>query len=88
MKVKTGFLLTELGNEMVAVPTGEIAEQFRGVIRMNKTAVFVWKGIEAGQTQEEIANSMLERYDSVDYPKAFDAVGKIIRELEKGGILE
>lgn len=88
MKIKETMILTEVGGETLAVPVGEAAKVFQGVIRLNETAVFIWHGIEAGCMPEEIAHSLVENYDGVEESEALRAVNGIIEQIRTAGVLE
>ena len=38
MKLKYEFIITEIGDDMIAVPTGDGADQFHGTVRLNGDA--------------------------------------------------
>ena len=41
MKLNKEFILSELGDDMLLVPTGKAAVELHGVIRLNETAAFL-----------------------------------------------
>jgi len=86
MKIRHGMVLIALADEFVAVC--DDADDFRGVVRMNKTAAAIWNGIEAGKTEEQIAASLVERFDGVDSETASACTRSILEELKNGGIIE
>lgn len=55
MKIKDGFILREVMGKTVAVAIGERSKTFHGMIKMNKAATHIWRGIEAGLSEAEIA---------------------------------
>ena len=88
MKIKDGFVLTEIGESCVAVATGAAAESFHGVVRLNDTAAFIWRGLSDGLSEEEIAARMLAEYEGIDLEKTKKAVRSIVERLESDGFLE
>ena len=88
MKVKDGFVLTEVGDDIVAVPTGDAGEEFHGIIRLNDTAAFIWRGVSEGLTAEQIAERMCSEYDGVDIDTALDCTRTMIEKLKSDGIME
>ena len=87
MKLKNGWMLTDLAGEYVAVPTEESAENFRGVVRLNETGKDVFQGLLDGLTEEQIVEKLLEQYDGVDQQGAEQAVKSVVDRLKKEGLL-
>ena len=88
MKLKDGFVLTDVGENKVAVPVGERAKDIKGIIRMNDTAVFIWNCLAEGLEKEEIADRMLKEYDGLDHETAICSVGEMIEKMKKDGLME
>lgn len=89
MKLKHSFLITELGEEIVAVPVGEEGSDggFRGIVRLNETAAVVWRGLIDGLNEQQIAEQFVREYD-VDMETALAAVQKIVAQNREAGFLE
>ena len=62
LKVKEGFVLSQLGEEYVVVSVGEAAKAFNGMIRMNETGAFFWQELTAGTTEDALVKKMCARY--------------------------
>ena len=87
MKLIDGLVLTEVGDEWVAVPTGEASDVLHGIVRLNKTAKFVWDGLAEGLSEDELVARMLDVYD-VDGATAAEAVSKVIDQLRSAQLIE
>ena len=87
MKLKNTYILTEIGDDTVAVPVGESTERSRQVVRLNKTAVEIWHGIEQGKTLEEIAEGFVEKYDGIDRDSALKNIQSVVNTLIEAGIV-
>ena len=87
MKLKNGWVISEIDGEYVVVPTGESADGFCGVVHLNETGKDIWQGLTKGLGEKEIAVKLTELYDGVTLEKALDSVCKVINELKKEGIL-
>ena len=87
MKIKEGFLLREVGGEYIVVAVGRASAEFNGVIKLNGTCAEIWKLIEQGLDENEIANALCERYD-VDAEKALADVRGIVAKLTESGVIE
>lgn len=88
MKLKKEITITEIADEFVAVPLGEAAEAFKGVIRLNKTGKEIMEGLIEGKSEDLIVESLLQKYEGVDAESAFKYVGEITAKLEDAGLLE
>lgn len=87
MKIKPGFVLREVMGDMVAVPTGEAAKTFHGMVRLNKTAYEIWQGLEAGKDLSQIASDMAAVYDAAPEKIEVD-VKSVAEQLQQAGIIE
>ena len=88
MKIKSGFVLREVLGKTVVVAIGERSKSFHGMIKMNKTATHIWKGVEAGKTEDEIATSLIERFGDVTMESALADTRRIIQQMKDAGIIE
>ena len=87
MKLKNTYILTEIGKDTVAVPVGENTELSNRVVRLNKTAVEIWHGIEQGKSLEEIAEGFVEKYDGIDRASALENIKNVVNKLLGAGII-
>ena len=83
MKINGTYEVMTLMGETVAV---DVSNKFHGVIKLNKTSEFIWKDLEKGKSEEDIAKHLTEKYD-VSYEKALEATKKFCNKLAKEGIL-
>lgn len=87
MKSKYQFEVMELDDGQVAVPVGEGAEHFHGVLKVNESAVAILKLLENETTEEEITENLLKEYegnknDIINYVREF------VEKLKNEGIVE
>ena len=87
MKIKAGFVKREIMGETVVVPTGEAANGFRGMIKLNGTAREIWDAVEAGKTEEEIVARFVSDYE-IDRETAEKDVKAILQKMQEAGIFE
>lgn len=87
MKIKKGFVIQEVAGQWVAVATGSAAKDFSGIVKLNATAAHVWKGLEQGQTREQIIAGMVEAYD-IDEQTVGEDVDALLQRLVQAGIAE
>lgn len=86
MKRKQGFIVDKIAGENVAVPVGETSKSFHGMIRLNGTALFIWKQLENDVTEEQITDAVVAEYD-VDRDRAAADVARIVGALKDAGIV-
>lgn len=86
MRVKEGFVLHTIGEEYMAVATGEAAENFNGIVRSNETAAYIFELLQQETTEEAIVNAMCEKYDAERSVIEKD-VANIIEKMREAGFL-
>ncbi len=87
MKIKSGFVLREVGGDSVVVPIGERAKTFHGIINLNETGAFIWQFFSNEHTQEECVDALCAKY-FVSREQAQCDVEKFISAMLAGGFLE
>jgi hypothetical protein len=63
MKIKTGFVVRQVGGENVVVPVGAMSKQFHGMINLNETGAFLWNFYTQNHTVDEGVAALLAEYD-------------------------
>ena len=64
MKIKSGFVIQQVGASYLAVATGERASEFRALVRLNGTGAFLWKLLAEGEkTEDELLALVLDEYE-------------------------
>ena len=88
MKIKSGFVLTDVGDDVVAVPVGERTDDLHGIIRLNATGAFVWRELAEGREAEDIARRMTGEFSGVDFETALKCTRDMVAKLDADGFLE
>ncbi len=83
MKIKDGFIIREIVGQAMAIPAGD---SFNGMIKLNETAVFLWKKMETDTTKEALAEALQAEY-GIDAATAASAVDSFVAEMDKNGFL-
>lgn len=86
MKIREGFVIREIGGEILGVATGRAAEDFHGMLVLNETAREIWKGLETGKSEADILEQIVERYD-VEEETAKRDMKNMIEKMKEAGIL-
>ena len=85
MKLNKEFLLHNIGEETVLVPTGKA--DFSGIVRGNKTLGAVLQLLKTDTTEQEIVKAMCEQFDAPQSVIEKD-VRRVIEELTGIGALD
>lgn len=86
MKLNQDYMLRSIAGEYVIVPTGDASRKLNGLITVNDTALVIWKGIEAGKSDDQIVQQLLEEFE-VDRDLAEKDVAGFQQMLKEQGIL-
>ncbi len=86
MKIREGFILRKIGDDIIVVPVGKASADFHGMIKLNNTAAAIWECIAEGKNEDEIVASLLDKYD-VSKENAINAVRNTVDTLSKAGVL-
>ena len=87
MRLKEGFVIHNVGEEHIAVATGETANEFNGLVRNNAAASAIMEQLQTATTEGEIVEAMLARYE-VSREQAAADVHRIVEQLKEAGLLE
>lgn len=86
MRLKYTFETMELDDQLIAVPVGETASEFRGVIKLNEASAFIFGKLKQETTEDAIIEAMTEEYDAPREVLAAD-VKRVVNEFSEKGLL-
>ena len=87
MKAKYSFEIMDLDDGLVAVPVGNGAEQYRGVLKINETAASILDLLKQDTDESSIVDALLKEY-SGDRETISNYVHDYIGKLIEEGIVE
>ena len=87
MKAKYMFEIMDLDDGLVAVPVGDGAVQFHGVMKVNETAAAILKLLQQETTENAIVEALLKEYTG-DKDEIAGYVREYIEKLKTEGIVE
>lgn len=87
MRIKDGFIKSNLGEECVVVPVGAQTVDFRGLITLNETGEFIWEILSEDKSLDDIVTAFTAEYD-IDAETARKDAQDFVKILEEKGFLE
>lgn len=88
MKIKSGFILRDVGGKTFVVAVGDRSREFKGMITLNETGKLIWKTLEKEATISDVVDAIVEAYECDDREMVTNDVTEFISKLERDGILE
>ena len=85
MKLKDGFILSEIGGQNVVVATGDVVD-LKVVITLNETGKFLWEHLSEETDVDALVDALLAEYD-VDKATAETHVKAFTKILADNGFL-
>ena len=85
MKLQSDFLTQEIDDILYLVPVGN--EEFRGIVKNNKTAAFIINCLKEETTEDAILEAMQNHYDAPEDVLTTD-ITNALETLRKIGALE
>ena len=87
MKISENYILREIAGEYIVVPTGSAAMDFKGLITLNDTGVFLWKLLqEDDQTKDSLLDALCEEYEAVREEAKAD-IEEFLQRIRSEGML-
>lgn len=87
MKLKYKLEMVNMGNEIIAVPIGENAQQLQGVLKINKEAKEIINLLQMDVSEEEIVTHLAKKYEN-EYDDLKPLVHKFISRIQELGLLD
>ena len=63
MKAKPGFVLRNIVDEYILMPTGDNIGKFNGTVLLNPVSAFVWEKLQNPISKEELLKAILEEFE-------------------------
>ncbi|MBO5494143.1 MAG: PqqD family protein [Eubacterium sp.] len=76
MKLIKGMVTNTIDGENFAIATGKATKTFKGIIKNNSTAAYIFELLKTEQTEDSIVAAMLEKYDAPE-----DVIRADVREI-------
>ena len=86
MKIKDGYMLSNVAGKYIVVPLGSEALDFNGIITTNETGAFLWKCLENDISEKDLLTALLKEYD-IDEKMAAEDLSDLINKLKEAELL-
>ena len=87
MKIIGEFVLRQIGEDVVVVPTGDTALQFNGMILLNAVSRVLWERLTEGCDLSALVTAITAQFD-VTPEEATADIEEFLAALEQAGLLE
>lgn len=87
MKIKENFVLRNIADEYIVMPTGSNIAVFDGAVALNEVSAFIFEKLCSPTSKEDLVKAVLNEYD-VDEETAAEDVDNLISRFEEMGIIE
>ena len=88
MKLRYNFEIMDMGEEFVAVPVGDGASDFHGMMRMNKDAAEMRQLIQENTSPDDVLAELLRRYPDLEKQDAGWDLCNFMNRLIAEGVLD
>lgn len=80
------FVICQIAEEYMLIPTGNEAMRFHHVIIVSEVGAFLWQLLETEQTEESLLKHMMHTYE-VDEKTARNDIADFVKRLKDGPII-
>ena len=87
MIIKPGFELVEIADEHLAVPVGDNAQTYKGVVALSEAAFYLLKNLNVQQTKESLLALLTSEYE-VESSVATSDLDTLLSTLVELGLIE
>lgn len=87
MRILPGFIVREIADQILGIPTGESARALSGLVALNDSGRFLFELLQTSHTEEELVCAMVEEYD-VDADTARGDVSEFLDFLRRNQLLD
>ena len=86
MKLKFEFTIEKMGENMIAVPTGNAIVDFNGILKLNETSAFIIEKLNNEISMDELVFAVSEKF-GCDKDMATENVEYIVTGLKESNLL-
>lgn len=87
MRISKNYIVREIADEYIIVPTGREALNFQGLITVNETGAFLWNLLqEESMTEDSLTEALCEAYE-IEKTTAKQDVKEFLKYVKQRRIL-
>ena len=87
MKLRYELTMMDMGGEIAAVPVGESAGKFHGMLKLNDMAADILKQLTEDTTPEKVHAYLKEKYPESTDREIGEALSAFLNQLIREGLL-
>ena len=87
MKAKPGFVLRNVVDEFILMPTGDNIGKFNGTVLLNEVSAFVWEKLQNPMSREDLLRAVLDEFE-VEKAVASADLDALLATLKEYGVIE
>jgi hypothetical protein len=87
MKLKYDFTIMDMGDEFAAVPVGEDAAKFRGMLKLNAVSADILKLLKEDTDPAKVHIALKEKYPESNDDEIGNILAPFLNQLLKEGLL-
>ena len=87
MKAKQGFILRNVVDEHILMPTGDMIGTFNGTVLLNDVSAFVWEKLQNPVSREDLLKAILDEFE-VEKAVAATDLDALLATLKEYGVIE
>lgn len=87
MKAKQGFILRNVADENMLMPTGDMIGQFNGSVIMNEVSAFIWEKLQNPISKADLLQAVLDEFE-VEKAEAETDLDALIAKFKEYDIIE
>lgn len=87
MRAKDGFVLRNIVDELILMPTDDNIGTFKGTILLNDVSAFVWEKLQNPVSRDDLLTAVLDEYEVEESVAAAD-LDNLLAKLDEYGVIE
>ena len=87
MKAKQGFILRNVVDEYILMPTGDNIGKFNGTVLLNEVSAFVWEKLQNSISKDDLLRAVLDEFE-VEKNVASTDLDALLSTLKEYGVIE
>lgn len=87
MRLKYEMAVMDMGDEIDAVPVGDNATEFRGMLKLNETSAFILEQLKEETTPEAVHAALKEKYPESTDQEIGESLADFLNRLIREGLL-